>query len=96
VIRRVAFRKAILGGVIGALAWEGVARALILLGLPLGDLVRLLGTLMAPSSSAWIWWPLGLAVHAGMGAIWAIFYAYFFWSTFSWPPALAAKPGNSA
>jgi hypothetical protein len=31
-----------------------------------------------------------------MGAIWAIFYAYFFWSTFSWPPALAAKPGNSA
>jgi hypothetical protein len=21
-----------------------------------------------------------------VGAIWAIFYAYFFWSTFAWPP----------
>src|SRR3712207_2729236 len=37
---------------------------------------------------AWLWWPAGLALHAGVGAIWAIFYAYFFWSTFDWPPPL--------
>jgi hypothetical protein len=88
VIRRVAFRKAILAGITGALAWEAVLRALILLGLPLGDLVRFLGTLVAPHSAVWIWWPMGLALHAGVGAIWSVFYAYFFWSTFDWPPAV--------
>jgi hypothetical protein len=34
------------------------------------------------------WWPIGLALHASVGAIWAIFYAYFFWSTFDWRPAI--------
>src|SRR3546814_8893136 len=29
----------------------------------------------------------GMVIHATVGAIWAIFYAYFFWSTFDWPPA---------
>lgn len=87
-IRRVAFRKAVAAGVIGALAWEAVARALISLGLPLGDLVRFLGTMAAPHSPAWVWWPTGLALHASVGAIWAIFYAYFFWSTFELPPAI--------
>jgi hypothetical protein len=86
VIRRVAFQKAIVAGVIGAVAWEAVIRGLIALGLPFGDLVRLLGTMAAPHSPAWIWWPTGLALHATVGAIWAIFYAYFFWSTFEWPP----------
>ncbi|HEX2250401.1 MAG TPA: hypothetical protein VHH32_08615 [Gemmatimonadales bacterium] len=86
-IRRVAFRKAVLAGVIGALAWEAVIRGLIVLGLPLGDLVHLLGTMVVPHSPAWIWWPAGLALHATVGAIWAIFYAYFFWSTFEWSPA---------
>jgi hypothetical protein len=86
VIRRVAFRKAVLAGVAGALAWEAVVRGLILLGLPLGDLVRFLGTMVVPHSPAWMWWPIGLALHATVGAIWAIFYAYFFWSTFEWPP----------
>jgi hypothetical protein len=86
VIRRVAFRKAVAAGVIGALAWEAVIRGLIILGLPLGDLVRLLGTVTVPHSAAWIWGPIGLALHATVGAIWAIFYAYFFWSTFEWRP----------
>jgi hypothetical protein len=86
VIRRVAFRKAVLAGVAGALAWEAGIRALIVLGLPLGDLVRFLGTMAFPHSPAWMWWPTGLALHATVGAIWAIFYAYFFWSTFEWPP----------
>jgi hypothetical protein len=88
VIRRVAFRKAILAGILGALAWEAVIRAGILLGLPLGDLVRLLGTLAAPGAPWWIWWPIGLALHTGVGAVWALFYAYFFWSSFDWPPAV--------
>jgi hypothetical protein len=88
VIRRVAFRKAVLAGVTGALAWEAAVRALIVLGLPLLDLVRLLGTMAVPHSPAWIWWPVGLALHATVGAIWAIFYAYFFWSMFEWRPPI--------
>ena len=85
-IRRVAFRKAILAGAAGALAWEIVVRALILLGLPLFDLVFTLGTMVAGEVAPWQWWPIGMAIHAGVGAIWAIFYAYFFWSTYDWPP----------
>ena len=86
-IRRVAFGKAILAGVAGALAWEAVARILILLGLPLFDLVFTLGTMLPGETRSWLWWPTGLAMHATVGAIWAIFYAYFFWSTYDWPPA---------
>jgi len=89
VIRRVAFRKAILAGIIGAVAWDFSVRALILAGLPLGDLVRFLGTMMAGHASPIVWWPTGLILHASVGAIWAIFYAYFFWSTFDrLPPAV--------
>jgi hypothetical protein len=88
VIRRVAFRKAILAGVAGAVAWEVVVRTLILVGIPLGDLVRLLGTMLVGNGPAWLWWSTGLALHASVGAVWAIFYAYFFWSTFDWNPAL--------
>lgn len=86
VIRRVAFGKAILAGAIGALAWELVVRVLILLGLPLFDLVFILGTMIAADASPQLWWPVGMAMHATVGAIWAIFYAYFFWSTFDWRP----------
>ena len=64
-------------------------RALILAGLPLGDLVRFLGTMIVGEASPAVWWPTGLVLHASVGAIWAIFYAYFFWSTFeSLPPAI--------
>jgi hypothetical protein len=87
VIRRVAFRKAVLAGVLGAVAWELVIRIVILLGLPVGDLVYILGTMVLGHSSPLAWWPAGLALHASVGAVWAIFYAYFFWSTFDWPPA---------
>src|SRR5438105_583048 len=79
-IRRVAFSKAILAGVLGALAWEAVARALILLGVPLVDIIQMLGTAVWSQSPSQIWWPTGMLLHAGIGAIWAIFYAYFFWS----------------
>lgn len=86
-IRRVAYHKALLAGVLGAGAWELVIRLLILLGLPLGDLVRLLGTMVLGDAPPLGWWVTGLALHAAVGAIWAIFYAYFFWSTFDWHPA---------
>jgi hypothetical protein len=81
VIRRVAFGKAVLAGASGALAWEIVARVLLLSGVPVFDLVFTLGTMITKDVHPWIWWPVGLAMHAGVGAIWAIFYAYFFWST---------------
>jgi hypothetical protein len=88
VIRRVAFGKAILAGTTGALGWELVVRLLIVLGVPLGDLVRFLGTMIVGNAPWPLWWPVGLALHASVGAVWAIFYAYFFWSTFDWRPAV--------
>jgi hypothetical protein len=87
-IRRVAFKKAALAGSAGAAAWEGVVRLALLAGAPLFDLVHLLGTTLAPGAAAWQWWALGLALHAGVGAIWAVFYAYFFWSALDAPPVL--------
>jgi hypothetical protein len=84
VIRRVAFGKAIFAGAMGALAWELCVRLLIGLGIPLFDITRTLGTAIAPQA----WWPVGLMMHVGVGAIWTIFYCYFFWSTLRAPPAL--------
>jgi hypothetical protein len=88
VIRRVAFSKAIVAGVAGALAWELLVRGFVLAGVPLFDLVYVLGTLMVGEASPWAWWPAGVALHAVVGTVWATFYAYFFWSTFEWSPAL--------
>ena len=85
-IRRVAFGKAILAGAIGAFAWEVVVRLLILLGLPLFDLDFILGTMVSADVRPLVWWPIGMTMHATVGAIWAIFYAYFFWSTFDLQP----------
>jgi hypothetical protein len=85
-IRRVAFGKAIVAGVAGAAAWEVTARLLLLGRLPLFDLVRVLGTMMLGQASVWQWWPTGMLLHTAVGAIWAVFYAYFFWSTFNWRP----------
>jgi hypothetical protein len=87
-IRRVAFGKAILAGAGGALAWEAVVRVLILLGVPLFDLVFTLGTMILGQVAPWLWWPVGMVLHATVGAIWSIFYAYFFWSNFDWRPAM--------
>jgi beta-glucosidase/6-phospho-beta-glucosidase/beta-galactosidase len=79
-IRIVAIRKAALAGVVGALAWDVVLRGASFAGIPLFDIVRELGTLAAPSDRPALWWPAGLAIHAMVGALWAIFYAYFFWT----------------
>ena len=87
-LRIVAFRKAVLAGAAGALVWEAAVRILGLLGLPLFDLVRELGTLIFRHGSAAKWWPAGMLAHASVGAAWALFYAYFFWARFRWPPVL--------
>lgn len=88
-IRRVAFKKACTGGAAGALAWELAARVLLLLGLPVFDLVRVLGTLaVGPERPFPVWWAVGLILHLAVGAVWAVFYAYFFWSTFDLSPYL--------
>src|SRR5437868_2521980 len=88
-IRKVSFAKAVLAGMAGAAVWEATARLFQLLaGQPLFDIVYLLGTLLTGDAPAWLWWPTGMALHMLVGAIWAVFYAYFFWSTFEWRPAV--------
>ena len=87
-LRVVALRKAILAGAGGALAWEVVLRSLALLGFPLFDIVRDLGTLPFPHAPVVLWWPAGMTAHALVGAGWALIYAYFFWARYEWPPAL--------
>ncbi len=87
-IRRVSFQKAIAGGLAGALAWEVFSRLLIAAGLPLFDNTRILGSMITGHTNGAAWWPVGLAAHAVLGTVWAIFYAYFFWSTFDWSPTL--------
>jgi hypothetical protein len=85
-IRRVAFGKAILAGAAGAVAWEASSRLLLIGGLPIFDLVRVLGTLALGHVPAWQWWPVGILLHLFVGVVWAIFYAYFFWSIVNWSP----------
>src|SRR5687768_12822789 len=87
-IRVVSFPKAVLAGALAALVWEAVLRSLALAGFPLFDIVRGLGTLAFPSGPFLAWWSAGLVLHASVGALWAIFYAYFFWSELDLKPAL--------
>jgi beta-glucosidase/6-phospho-beta-glucosidase/beta-galactosidase len=79
-IRSVAYAKAVFAGMAGAIAWEIIARLLIWAGVPFFDLVMTLGTLVLPHAPAWEAWLAGMAIHLLVGAIWAVFYAYFFWS----------------
>ena len=87
-LRVVSYRKAILAGAAGALAWEAAVRIAALGGVPIFDLVHELGTLPFPQGSAAEWWPAGMLAHAAVGAGWALFYAYFFWGRLRWPRAL--------
>lgn len=87
-IRVISIRKALLAGAAGAAAWEVVLRLFSLAGLPLVDLVRLLGTLVVPEGEPWAWWAIGFLMQVGAGAIWATFYAYFVWSILAWRPLL--------
>jgi len=87
-IRSVAYARAVLAGMAGAVAWEVVARLLIWASVPFFDLVMTLGTLVFPNASPWVAWLAGMAVHLLVGAIWAVFYAYFFWSVLPLRPVL--------
>lgn len=87
-IRSVAYSKAVLAGMAGAVAWEIVARLLIWAGVPFFDLVMTLGTLILPHAPAWQAWLVGMLLHLMVGAIWAVFYAYFFWSVLPLRPAV--------
>jgi beta-glucosidase/6-phospho-beta-glucosidase/beta-galactosidase len=80
VLRIVSLRKAALAGAAGALAWEIVLRAFAWAGFPLFDIVRQLGTLAFPHGASPAWWAAGLFLHVLVGIVWAVFYAYFFWS----------------
>jgi beta-glucosidase/6-phospho-beta-glucosidase/beta-galactosidase len=79
-IRSVAYPKAVAAGMAGAIVWEVVARALIAAGVLFFDIVGALGTVVLPHASAWASWAVGFLLHLIVGAIWAVFYAYFFWS----------------
>ena len=85
-LRVVAFRKAIIAGAAGAWAWEAGLRLLALAGTPTFDIVRELGTMPFPNGPPGLWWPAGMAAHSMIGGAWALFYAYFFWARFRWPP----------
>jgi beta-glucosidase/6-phospho-beta-glucosidase/beta-galactosidase len=87
-IRHIAYGKALLAGMAGAVAWEAVARPLILLGVPFVDLVGTLGSVALPHADAWTSWVVGMMLHLVVGAIWAVFYAYFFWSVLPLRPVL--------
>lgn len=87
-MRLVAFRKATIAGAAGAVAWEAAVGAAAAAGMTVFDLPKTLGTLLAPAAPAWEWWPAGMLLHAMVGAIWAIFYAYFFFSTLDAAPAV--------
>src|SRR3546814_20754299 len=86
-IHIVSLRKAVLAGIVAAFAWELAIRIIQFGGIALFDIVQHLGTLAFPAGPVLAWWMTGMVIHATVGAIWAIFSAYFFWSTFDWPPA---------
>ncbi|MCB8822907.1 family 1 glycosylhydrolase [Microvirga rosea] len=87
-IRSVAYSKAVFAGMAGAIVWEIVARLLIWAGVPYFDIVRTLGTLVLPHADQWTSWAVGMLLHLLVGAIWAVFYAYFFWSVLPLRPSL--------
>ena len=86
-IRVVDFTKAVTAGIAGAAAMEVVLRGFALIGLPVFDLVAELGGVIARQSPA-LQWGIGLGAHAFVGIMWALFYAYFFWSRLKLPPPL--------
>lgn len=87
-IRRVAFKKAAMAGAAGAMGWELAAKLMVAAGVPVFDLVRVLGKMAVGDGPWWQWWPAGIAFHVLVGVIWAVFYAYFFWSLFDLRPAV--------
>jgi hypothetical protein len=86
--RRVAYRKAILAGALGSVLFGLTDQLLYAAGLPVFNLVRALGTLVFAHEPVQYWLSAGFALNMGVGAIWAVFYSYFFWSVFPWRPVV--------
>jgi hypothetical protein len=80
-IRIISFQKALFAGFVGAFAWEIADRLLVLAGVHVFDVVWVTGHMLACPFREYLWWPAGMVMHVSIGMIWAIFYAYFFWST---------------
>ena len=66
---------------------ELVLRGFALAGLPLFDLVQEMGAVVFNHSHL-VGWAAGLGAHTFVGVMWALFYAYFFWSRLKVPPPL--------
>jgi hypothetical protein len=86
-IRSVDLPKAVKAGAAGALAMEVLAYGLRLAGIPAVDLAGELGSVLIPMDHG-VGWAGGLVAHLGVGAAWALFYAYFVWGRLKWPPLL--------
>ena len=85
-IRIISLRKALLAGLAGAVAWEIADRLLVIAGVHVFDVVWVTGHMVARPFREYLWWPAGMVMHVGIGMIWAVFYANFFWSTTQLPP----------
>jgi beta-glucosidase/6-phospho-beta-glucosidase/beta-galactosidase len=84
-IRVVDLKKAVAAGLAGAVAMEIFSIVAAKAGLPAVDLVAEL------SAVEFHRWPLvaslaGVLAHLSIGVCWAVFYAFFFWGRFRWPP----------
>src|ERR671912_19839 len=60
----------------------------ILAGVPFFSIVDTLAAVALPNGSPWASWSAGMLLHLLVGAIWAVFYAYFFWSVLPLRPVL--------
>ena len=86
-VRIVALPKAIVAGVSAAVVMDGLLPALVLVGLPSPDLVVELGSAVF-NRQHWLALAGAGLVHLAVGVCWAVFYGYFFWARFRWPPAI--------
>jgi beta-glucosidase/6-phospho-beta-glucosidase/beta-galactosidase len=86
-LRVVNFRKAVVAGLAGAAAMEVALRGLALAGIPLADIVHEIAAAEFNRSHL-VGTAAALGAHAFVGIMWALFYAYFFWSSLKWPPPL--------
>ena len=66
---------------------ELMVRGLAVTGVQLLDLAQEMGAVIYNNSRT-LGWVAGLSAHGFVGIMWALFYAYFFWSRVKWPPSL--------
>ena len=86
-IRVVALPKAAAAGLCGAAVMELFSIAATWAGLPAVDMVSELSSI-AFARSPLLAGAAALIAHLGVGVCWAVFYAFFFWGRFRFPPAI--------